>query len=95
MTKTEAIQDAKDRMERTGLTWLAIRIKSSVFSLPVYDTVGYHHKVAHASKYNSGRFRVIATFAPQTGTELDEAPIIDKAIKSTVLRNLMSKLIKN
>lgn len=70
MTKPEAIQDAKDRMERTGLIWCAIKIKLGWFKY-TYDTVSIHHQTTHKALYKSGKFKVIDTFEPETGTEVD------------------------
>lgn len=70
MIKNQAIKDAKDRAESTGLIWYAIKIRLGIFK-SVYDTVSEHHKTTHLKLYNSGHFKIIYICKPEVVKELE------------------------
>lgn len=70
MTKNQAIQDAKDRAEKTGLIWYAIKIRLGMFK-SVYDTVSEHHEITHKDLYKSGHFKKVYICEPEVVKELE------------------------
>lgn len=70
MTKRQAIQDAKQRTEKTGLAWHVIKIKQGIFKRS-YDTVTEYHFITHSMLYKSGKFKKIYTCESDIETELD------------------------
>jgi hypothetical protein len=70
MNKKEAIQDAKKRMETTGLVWMVIKIKLGIFKRD-YDTVSEHHEITHKDLYRTGHFKKVYVCKPEAETELN------------------------
>ena len=95
MTKPQAIQDAKDRTEKTGLSWIVIRIRTEGFMRILntydYDTVSEHHKTAHSALYKSGKFKIVYVCKPEMETELDLSYL---NLNRKARRKLERKLIK-
>ncbi|MGR3218815.1 MAG: hypothetical protein ACUZ8H_03225 [Candidatus Anammoxibacter sp.] len=75
MNKEQAIQDAKDRTERTGLTWYAVRMRVKrylwFFWSYSYTTVTFHHEEQWNKLYKSGHFKKVYICEPEMETELD------------------------
>lgn len=72
MTKPEAIQDAKDRAERTGLIWNVILFREGfwinlyrwICSIQEYETTSEEHYTFYKELYVSGKFELIETICP-------------------------------
>ncbi len=91
MTKPQAIQDAKERSKKTGLTWLVIRIRLRRFVSYIYDTVSEHHITTHKRLYESGHFKIIKVFKPDISKiDLSYLPINRKA-RRKLIRKLTQK----